>query len=153
MCQEVVAITTASYNVAATLLYTSSTTTEALPFRRHPASLPWVYRTAIWGRGVATFSDGLPMREGSVRMLWGAGVRAGLYPLSNTDVYWFTTANAPEVRAAQWQYLKLGFMSGLPAKRQCALAQHCRRTKVRAIAYLTQKAETLQGCWRAASCL
>ncbi len=48
-------------------------------------------------RGVATFNDGLPMREGSVRMLWGAGVRAGLYPLSDTEVYWFTTANAPEV--------------------------------------------------------
>ena len=30
-------------------------------------------------------------------MLWGAGVRAGLYPLSDTEVYWFTTANTPKV--------------------------------------------------------
>ena len=51
-------------------------------------------------RGVAVFEGGVPMRENSVRMLWGAGARAGLYPLSATEAYWFTTANAPAVRSS-----------------------------------------------------
>ncbi len=50
-------------------------------------------------RGVAVFEGGVPMRENSVRMLWGVGARAGLYPLSATEAYWFTTANAPAVRS------------------------------------------------------
>ena len=37
------------------------------------------------------------MRMNSVRMLWGKGVRAGLYPLSDTEAYWFTTKNCPSV--------------------------------------------------------
>ena len=37
------------------------------------------------------------MRKSSVRMLWGAGVRAGIYPLSDTEAYWFTTLNTSEV--------------------------------------------------------
>lgn len=45
------------------------------------------------------FDGGVPMRKNSVRMLWGAGVRAGMYPLSSTEAYWFTTANSPEVRS------------------------------------------------------
>ena len=39
------------------------------------------------------------MRMNSVRMLWGKGVRAGLYPLSDTEAYWFTTKNCPSVRS------------------------------------------------------
>ena len=37
------------------------------------------------------------MRMNSVRMLWGRGVRAGLYPLSDTEAYWFTTKNCSSV--------------------------------------------------------
>ena len=48
-------------------------------------------------RGVATFDGGVPMRMNSVRMLWGRGVRAGLYPLSDTEAYWFTTKNCSSV--------------------------------------------------------
>ena len=48
-------------------------------------------------RGVAKFEGGVPMRMNSVRMLWGKGVRAGLYPLSDTEAYWFTTKNCPAV--------------------------------------------------------
>jgi hypothetical protein len=43
------------------------------------------------------FRDGVPMRENSVKMLWGRGVRAGLYPLSPTEAYWFTTNNCNQV--------------------------------------------------------
>ncbi|GJP81218.1 hypothetical protein CLOP_g11383 [Closterium sp. NIES-67] len=32
---------------------------------------------------------------GRVRLVWGRGVRAGLYPLTATRVYWFTCYNAP----------------------------------------------------------
>ncbi|CAK0760239.1 hypothetical protein CVIRNUC_002755 [Coccomyxa viridis] len=51
------------------------------------------YAGYIAYRGVATFKGGVPMRMNSVRMLWGKGVRAGLYPLSDTEAYWFTTKN------------------------------------------------------------
>ncbi len=37
------------------------------------------------------------MRMNSVRMLWGKGVRAGLYPLSDTEAYWFITKNCSSV--------------------------------------------------------
>ncbi len=50
-------------------------------------------------RGVAVFEGGVPMRMNSVRMLWGSGVRAGLYPLSATEAYWFTTYNSGSVCA------------------------------------------------------
>ena len=40
------------------------------------------------------------MRMNSVRMLWGRGVRAGLYPLSDTEAYWFTTKNCSSVRSS-----------------------------------------------------
>lgn len=50
-------------------------------------------------RGVAVFEGGVPMRMNSVRMLWGSGVRAGLYPLSATEAYWFTTLNCNSVRS------------------------------------------------------
>lgn len=50
-------------------------------------------------RGVAVFEGGVPMRMNSVRMLWGSGVRAGLYPLSALEAYWFTTYNSGPVCA------------------------------------------------------
>lgn len=42
-------------------------------------------------------SIGLP--RDTIRQIWGAGVRAGLYPVSGSEVYWFTCFNADEVRA------------------------------------------------------
>ncbi len=48
-------------------------------------------------RGVAKFDGGVPMRMNSMRMLWGKGVRAGIYPLSDSEAYWFTTKNCPAV--------------------------------------------------------
>lgn len=48
-------------------------------------------------RGVAKFEAGVPMRKNSMRMLWGKGVRAGIYPLSDSEAYWFTTKNCPAV--------------------------------------------------------
>lgn len=46
-------------------------------------------------RGVATFSEGHNQKS-AVRQIWGAGVRAGTYPMNRTDVYWFTVFNSPE---------------------------------------------------------
>ncbi|KAL3131346.1 hypothetical protein ABBQ38_000632 [Trebouxia sp. C0009 RCD-2024] len=47
-------------------------------------------------RGVATMPQGLPIPSDTVRQTWGAGVRAGMYPISDTELYWFTVFNAPE---------------------------------------------------------
>lgn len=41
--------------------------------------------------------EGLPIPGDTVRQSWGAGVRAGMYPISDTELYWFTVFNAPEV--------------------------------------------------------
>lgn len=48
-------------------------------------------------RGVAKFERGMPLRMNSMRMLWGKGVRAGIYPLSDNEAYWFTTKNCSAV--------------------------------------------------------
>ena len=37
-------------------------------------------------RGVATFSKGLPLPMDTIRQVWGEGVRAGMYPISDTEV-------------------------------------------------------------------
>ena len=42
-------------------------------------------------------TQGLPIPSDTVRQTWGAGVRAGMYPISDTELYWFTVFNAPEV--------------------------------------------------------
>jgi hypothetical protein len=51
-------------------------------------------------RGVATLPAGapLPLPLNTVRQLYGAGARAGMYPLSERELYWFTCFNADEVR-------------------------------------------------------
>ncbi|GAQ87428.1 hypothetical protein KFL_003520070 [Klebsormidium nitens] len=46
-------------------------------------------------RGVANFPNGHNQKS-AVRQIWGAGVRAGTYPMNRTDVYWFTVFNSPE---------------------------------------------------------
>lgn len=54
--------------------------------------------------------SGLPLPPDTVRQIYGSGVRAGMYPLSEDEVYWFTCFNAaedapapatPEARAAE----------------------------------------------------
>ena len=45
--------------------------------------------------------EGLPIPGDTVRQTWGAGVRAGMYPISDTELYWFTVFNAPEVQPLQ----------------------------------------------------
>ena len=42
--------------------------------------------------------EGLPIPGDTVRQTWGTGVRAGMYPISDTELYWFTVFNAPEVQ-------------------------------------------------------
>ena len=51
-------------------------------------------------RGVATMPNGLPIPGDTVRQTWGKGVRSGMYPISDTELYWFTVFNAPEVCAS-----------------------------------------------------
>lgn len=41
--------------------------------------------------------EGLPIPSDTVRQTWGRGVRAGMYPISDTELYWFTVFNAPQV--------------------------------------------------------
>ena len=45
-------------------------------------------------RGVAEFSRGIPFEANTVRQIFGRGVRAGMYPLSRTSVYWFVCFNS-----------------------------------------------------------
>ncbi|KAK9815532.1 hypothetical protein WJX72_005250 [[Myrmecia] bisecta] len=52
-------------------------------------------------RGIASFPDGLPLPLHTVRQIWGTGVRAGMYPVSETEVYWFTVFNDSEVPVTQ----------------------------------------------------
>nr|ART29443.1 chloroplast zeaxanthin epoxidase 2 [Lobosphaera incisa] len=44
-------------------------------------------------RGIASFPEGLPLPLNTVRQVWGTGVRAGMYPVSANEVYWFTVFN------------------------------------------------------------
>ena len=54
-------------------------------------------------RGVGRFPPGAapPLPRGTVRQMWGAGVRAGLYTISDSEVYWYTCFNAAEARPAR----------------------------------------------------
>ncbi len=45
-------------------------------------------------RGIANFKKKGTVPEDTCRMVWGNGVRAGMYPLSETEAYWFTCFNA-----------------------------------------------------------
>jgi hypothetical protein len=42
--------------------------------------------------------EGLPLPTSSLRQMFGCGVRAGMYPLSDTTAYWYACFNAPRVR-------------------------------------------------------
>ncbi|GAB4819893.1 hypothetical protein N2152v2_006939 [Parachlorella kessleri] len=55
----------------------------------------YVGQTAI--RGIAVYPGGVPCN--SIRQIWGRGPRAGMYPISDTELYWFVVfdvrADAP----------------------------------------------------------
>ena len=51
-------------------------------------------------RGVAVMPEGLPIPGDTVRQTWGQGVRSGMYPISETELYWFTVFNAPKVQSS-----------------------------------------------------
>ncbi|KAL4450754.1 hypothetical protein ABPG77_001110 [Micractinium sp. CCAP 211/92] len=48
-------------------------------------------------RGVARFPGGIPaeLQAGCIRQVWGPGARAGTYPVSDTELYWFVVFWAP----------------------------------------------------------
>jgi 2-polyprenyl-6-methoxyphenol hydroxylase-like FAD-dependent oxidoreductase len=56
------------------------------------------YSGYIAYRGVAKIGLGQipPLPLDTIRQLWGQGVRAGLYPLTQNEVYWFVTVNVAE---------------------------------------------------------
>ena len=69
-------------------------------------------------RGVARAAPGgLSLPPDAIRQVWGRGVRAGLYPVSEEEVYWFVCFNAGEA--------ELGGLSaaGGAARRADALAR------------------------------
>jgi 2-polyprenyl-6-methoxyphenol hydroxylase-like FAD-dependent oxidoreductase len=47
-------------------------------------------------RGIASFDGDLPLPQNTIRQVWGEGVRAGMYPISEHEMYWFTCFNAPQ---------------------------------------------------------
>jgi len=62
----------------------------------HVGVQPPRYAGYVAYRGMATFPPGaLPLPPDTVRQVWGAGVRAGMYPLNDSQLYWFTCLNAP----------------------------------------------------------
>ncbi|KAK9917380.1 hypothetical protein WJX75_003773 [Coccomyxa subellipsoidea] len=96
------------------------------------------YAGYIAYRGVAVFEGGVPMRMNSVRMLWGSGVRAGLYPLSATEAYWFTTLNCnstavitdpEECRADALETVK-GWSSEITDAIKCTPAERITRSRI-----------------------
>eukprot|EP00890_Picochlorum_soloecismus_P002747 jgi/Picsp_1/3473/NSC_06311-R1_zeaxanthin chloroplastic-like len=52
-------------------------------------SVNYVGQIAI--RGVASYSDGVPCN--SIRQIWGPSTRAGVYPVSSNELYWFVCFN------------------------------------------------------------
>lgn len=52
-------------------------------------------------RGVASIPPGFNLPLDTIRQVWGQGVRAGLYPITPNQLYWFTCFNAPEVSHRQ----------------------------------------------------
>lgn len=49
--------------------------------------------------------DGLPIPGDTVRQTWGKGVRSGMYPISDTELYWFTVFNALRYMLHAWVVL------------------------------------------------
>ena len=47
-------------------------------------------------RGVANFEGEMPLPSSTVRQVLGRGMRAGMYPISDREVYWFVCFNGAE---------------------------------------------------------
>ena len=56
-----------------------------------------VYSCRRVHRGVAKFPDGVPIPTDAIRQVWGRGARAGMYPVTPTECYWYTCFPAPQV--------------------------------------------------------
>lgn len=54
---------------------------------------------AFCDRGLATFPESVPEPPGTLRMIWGRGVRVGISTISERQCFWFTTKTCPEVCA------------------------------------------------------
>lgn len=70
-------------------------------------------------RGVARFGGGLPpeLRADCIRQVWGPAARAGMYPISDSELYWFVCLNAPADATAPatpeaWQQEALAAVAG-----------------------------------------
>lgn len=58
------------------------------------------YAGYVGYRGLAKFDGPLPVASDTIRQIYGAGVRAGMYPLTSKDLYWFICFNADEAAPA-----------------------------------------------------
>lgn len=54
-------------------------------------------------RGLAEYPKGssLPLPLNTIRQMFGKGVRAGMYPITEQQAYWYICFNASEVRLQQ----------------------------------------------------
>ncbi|KAL6779354.1 hypothetical protein ACKKBG_A11990 [Auxenochlorella protothecoides x Auxenochlorella symbiontica] len=57
-----------------------------------------VGQTAV--RGVASFPSARDMPCNSIRQVWSVGPRAGMYPLTDTELYWFVCYDTPSTKAS-----------------------------------------------------
>jgi hypothetical protein len=73
-------------------------------------------------RGLAEYPQGcsLPLPLNTIRQMFGKGVRAGMYPITEQQVYWYICFNAPEVSARQHADGLASSACGRPVCRQLA---------------------------------
>lgn len=55
-------------------------------------------------RGLAEYPAGssLPLPSNTIRQMLGRGVRAGMYPISQQQIYWYICFNAAEVGVSSY---------------------------------------------------
>lgn len=101
---------------------------------------PLNYAGYIAYRGVARSSEGLSVPLDTIRQVWGQGVRAGLYPLTSSEYYWFVCANAPQsswkaqqdgeaLKAEALQYVQ-GWSWGLEAAVEATLPADVSKSRI-----------------------
>lgn len=83
MCISLSPATTPTATIA-----TCPTVPAAVPLRHVVHDAAWLVRVQV--------AAGVPVPLDTIRQIWGAGTRAGLYPLSPTTCYWYTCSNASE---------------------------------------------------------
>lgn len=62
----------------------------------------------------------------AVLQVWGEGVRAGMYPISDTEVYWFTCFNAPSQNGPASPEVSHHPSQAIPITRLIQLPKACR---------------------------